>query len=149
MYTLHDKHVEKHTHGILVFYGHVLSLKRIQAARLLSFYCETVFEINKLRQIDRLDVVLVKMRWTGVFECWRLDVHKGTLPMSLEYPRVSSPGWGTDFKWLEMSCRATPEVGNVHRLEPRTDLLSFRPGANGSRTLRPYVTTSIMQLVCV
>lgn len=62
MYTLHDKHVEKHTHGNLVFYGHVLSLKRVQAARLLSFYCKTVFEINKLWQIDRLDVVLVKMR---------------------------------------------------------------------------------------
>jgi hypothetical protein len=26
MYTLHNKHVEKHTHGNLVFYGHVLSL---------------------------------------------------------------------------------------------------------------------------
>ena len=83
MYTLHDKHVEKHTHGNLVFYGHVLSLKRVQAARLLPFYCKTVFEISKLWQIDRLDVVLVKMRWTLVLEWWRLAVHKGTLPMSL------------------------------------------------------------------
>jgi hypothetical protein len=62
MYTLHDKHVEKHTHGNFVFYGHVFSLKRVQSARLLSFYCKTVFEINKLWQIDRLDVVLVQMR---------------------------------------------------------------------------------------
>jgi hypothetical protein len=26
MYTLRDKHVEKHTHGNVVFYGHVLYL---------------------------------------------------------------------------------------------------------------------------
>jgi hypothetical protein len=62
MYTLHDKHVEKHSHGNLVFYVHVLSLTHVQAARLILFYCKTVFEINKLWQIDRLDVVLVKMR---------------------------------------------------------------------------------------
>jgi hypothetical protein len=61
-YTLHDKHVEKHTQGHLVFYGHVLSLNRVQVARLLLFYCKTVFEINKLWQIERLDVVLVKMK---------------------------------------------------------------------------------------
>jgi len=61
MYTLHDKHVEKHTHGNLVFYGHVLSLDHEQSARLHLFYCKTVFETNELWQIDRLDVVLVNM----------------------------------------------------------------------------------------
>ena len=149
MYTLHDKHIEKHTHGNLVFYGHQLSLKRVQAAGLLSFYCKTVFDMAKLWQIDRLDIVLGKMRWTGVLEYWRLAVHKGMLPMSLGYPRALSPGCGTDSKQLEMSCRATPEVGNVHRVQLRTDLLSFRPSANGSRKLRHYITTSRMQLVCV
>jgi hypothetical protein len=36
MYTLHDRHVENHTHENFVFYGHELSLKRVQAARLLD-----------------------------------------------------------------------------------------------------------------
>jgi hypothetical protein len=57
------------------------------------------------RQVRRC---LVKMRWTGVLECWRLVILKGMLPMSLGYPRALSPGCGTDSKWLEISCRATP-----------------------------------------
>jgi hypothetical protein len=43
------------------------------------------------------------MRWTGVLECWRLAINKGTLLMSLGYPRALSPGCGTNSKWLEMS----------------------------------------------
>jgi len=62
MYTLHEKHEEKYTYGNLVFYGHVLSLQRIQVARLHSFYWKTVFKINELWRIDRLDVVVVQIR---------------------------------------------------------------------------------------
>ena len=117
-------------HGNLLFSGHVFSLKNVykQQDFFRFFYCKTVFEMSKIWQIDRLDVVLVKMRWTGVLECWRLSVHKDTLLMSFGYPRALSPGCGNDYKWrLDMSCRATPEVGNVQRLQRRIVLLSFRP----------------------
>jgi hypothetical protein len=52
IYTLQDKHVEKHTHGNLVFCFHLNVYKQQD--------CKT--EINKLWQIEKLDVVLVKMR---------------------------------------------------------------------------------------
>jgi hypothetical protein len=54
MYTLLDKHVEKHTNGNVVFYGHVLSLKRVQAARLLSFIVKLCSKLTMAyRQVRR------------------------------------------------------------------------------------------------
>ena len=41
--------------------------------------------------------------------------------------------------------RVTPEAGNLQQLQPRTDLLSVRPGANDSRMVRPYIMTFRMQ----
>jgi hypothetical protein len=82
--------MEKHTHRYLVFYGHVLSLKHLQATRLISFHGKTVYEITKLWQIDRLDEVEMN-RGIGMLD-------KGTLPMPLGYPRALSPGCGTDSK---------------------------------------------------
>jgi hypothetical protein len=46
IYTLHDKHLENHTHGNLVFFWPVLSHKRLQAARNLSFNSKLWFKLT-------------------------------------------------------------------------------------------------------
>jgi len=77
-------------------------------------------------------------------ECWQLGVHKAMLSMSSGYPGELSPGCGIDSTRLEMSRR-----GQERSTTQAQDRLIFRPGTIGSVTLRLYVTTSRMQLVCV